>query len=503
MNFESILNNLLTSGFGIRNSHLVRRIRVLNVLQVALALISPTIGLFYFYIGVPYLFYISVITCLLMIFGIILLRKTRNIIIGGNYTVFVLWAGISTLTWKTGVFTFEGFMNPSWMLSAGLVLLAVFLNGYPSGTVWAGIVFIQTGILMYLFRTGYPFDNLIPSNIALIYYAGTYMVGLLLILLFAFLFEREKNETMHREEEKALAIRKTKRFMDEIFDRYPLPTFVIDKKHRVVQWNQACQEASRIPKEDILGKKVWEGFAVDDRGTVADILLENVDSINEDRSDLIISKTNSGWFETEAILPKFGEGQPVIITAAPISDNNGMVRGAIQAIREVKYFPKEPGIPDYLNKTFPRPVYAIDLRGKITSWNKACEDIFGYTADQMIGKSPLTIVADRYKPLFKAMFSRVLKGESFKKLEWKYNSGKGKPIYVFASAFPSKSIDGEYQECIVDNTDVSDLWLKMTRSSRFAAESNEKLKTLSKDYNLLKKNLATFIRKKEKPEISP
>ena len=500
MNLESILNNLITSGIKLSDPDIIRKYKVLNIFQLALIMLAPIMGLFYFYIGATPLFYTSIATGIFMIGGIALLRKTKNIVLVGNYAVFILWATISIIAWNTGAISFEGVINPSWLLNAGLILFAIFLNGYLSGTIWATIVFIETGIIIILYRNGHQFPNLISPEITATYFMGTYLICLLAILLFAFLFEREKSEALIREHEKSSTIRESKRYMDDIFDRYPLPTFVLDRSHRVIQWNRACRELSGIPTEEILGKEVWDGFMINDQGSIADIVIEDIDSIIEDFSDSIVSQADSGWFEMDTYLPKLKDGRRVIITAAPIFDKNGFVRGAIQTIQEVKKIPTESGTQDYLDETFPKPVFSIDSKGKIKFWNKACVNAYGYEASQMLGKSPLHLVAKRYRNLFKDTLIKVLKGETFTKVEWRYMSDKGKPIYVMARVFPSQVKEEEEVECVIVNTDVTELRLKLKKISRYAAESNDKFKNLSEEHALLKKNIATFIRKKDTQE---
>ena len=502
MNLESILNNFITSGIKLPDPDVIRKHKVLNIFQLVLIMLAPILGLFYFYIGAMPLFYTSAITGIAMIGGIVLLRKTKNIVLVGNYVVFFLWIAISIIAWNTGAITYEGVINPSWVLNAGLILLAIFLNGYLSGTVWATIVFVQTGIVIYLFRAGHPFPNLIPPEITVTYFMGTYLICLLAILLFAFLFEREKSEALIREHEKSSTIRESKRYMDDIFDRYPLPTFVLDKSHRVIQWNRACMELSGIPPEEILGREVWDGFKVNDKGSIADIVIEDIHSILENYSDSMISQTDSGWFEMDTFLPQLKDGQRAIITAAPIFDKNGTIRGAIQTIQELKKIPTQGGTQDYLDETFPKPVFRVDSNGKINFWNKACVDTFGYDASQMLGNSPLRLVAKRYRHLFKDTYIKVLKGESFAQVEWRYTSDKGKPVYVMAMVFPAQDENGEGMECVVVNTDITELRLKLKKISHYAAESNEKFKNLSEEHDLLKKNIATFIRKKDDTDTS-
>jgi len=497
MNLESILENILTSGLTLTDPDLLRRFRVLNILQIVFLLLSPFLGLFYFYLGAILLFYTVIIAALLMACGVVILRITKNIVLVGNYAVFVLWAVISIISWNTGAITYEGVLNPTWLLNAGLILLAIFLNGYLSGTIWSSVVFVQTGILIYMFRSGHLFQNLLPTEIMGTYYMGVYLVCLLVILVFAFLFEKEKSDALIREQEKSQTLRESKRYMDDIFDRYPLPTFVLDKSHRVIQWNRACQELSGIYPEQILGKRVWEGFHTSEEKSIADLVLDDIDSIGRIFGDSLISDIDTGWFEMDTFLPKLKEGKRAIVTAAPIMDNNGIMRGAIQTIQEVKKIPLEGGKPEYLDESFPEPVFSIDAEGKIDFWNKACEHAFGYESSQIHGKSPLSLVAKNYRPLFKDTLIRVLKGESFTNRQWKYISGEGKPIYVLARVFPSQSTEDNGVVCIILNTDITDIRLKLKKMSLYAAESNEKFKALSEEHDLLKKNIATFIRKKD------
>ncbi|MBW2609216.1 MAG: PAS domain S-box protein [Deltaproteobacteria bacterium] len=501
MNLESLLKNIITSGIDLSAPDTIRRIKALNIFQLAFIMLAPVVGLFYFYIGAVPLFYTAIIAGLLMISGIFVLRKTKNMALAGNYAIFILWATIFMIAWNTGAITYEGVIKPSWILNAGLILLAIFLNGYLSGTVWTTIVFLQTGIVIYLYRMGYQFPNLIPMEITATYSMGTYLICILAILLFAFLFEKEKSEALSREQEKSHALRESKRYIDDIFDRSPLPTFIIDNSHRVIQWNLACQELTGVPAEEILGKEVWEGFTLDDHGSIADMIIGDIDSITENYKDSIVSMTDSGWFEFDMFFPKLQGGQRVIVTAAPIFDDNGMVRGAIQTIQELsKLRTGEEITENCMGESFPKPVFRIDPQGKINFWNKACEDHFGFTSEQMLGNSPFSFIAKGYRPIFKDTIIKVFKGESFANKEWRYQSNKGKPVYVMARAFPLQTANGKGKDCIIVNTDITDLKLKVKRFRHYAAESKEKLKSLSEEYDLLKKNIASFIRKKDVQE---
>lgn len=497
MNLESILKNLVTSGIGLSDPDLSRKFVVLNIFQLFIIMLTPLLGLFYFYIGAMFLFNAAIISGFLMALGIFILRKTKNITISGNYAVFVLWAFLSVISYKTGAMTVEGIINPSWLLNAGLILFSIFINGYKSGTIWAMIIFIETGVIIYLFRSGYQFVNMIPPDLTSVYFMGVYLCCLLIILLFAILFEREKNEAFKREQEKSNTIRESKKYMDSIFDRYPLPTFVLDRRHRVIQWNRACVEVSGISCEGILGKEVWEGFRINEQGSVADIILEDIDSINDIFKDEIMS-SDKEWIEINTCLPGLKDGTKAIITAAPILDDSGMIKGAIQTIQDLKQISAETGDGRDLSEgKFPEPVFKIDENGKISFWNESCKKLLGYDPEDILGKSPLVFVAKNYREIFKNAFIKAVKGEQFSPQEFRYTSASGKPVYVKTKIFSGKGPENEILECIVINTDITELRLKLKKLRKIAAESNERYKGLSEEYDLLKKNIANFIRKKE------
>lgn len=190
-----------------------------------------------------------------------------------------------------------------------------------------------------------------------------------------------------------------------------------------------------------------------------------------------------------------------MITVAPIKDNNGTVKGAIQTIQEIKELHPESGMKknslfSLTEESFVYPVFRIDSEGKINFWNRACEEKFGYTSSQLLGKSPLTFVSKQHRTHFRNVVIRAFKEESVLDNEWKYYDSKGKSLYVLTKVYSLKASDGEGKECYVVNTNITDLRLKLKNAELSVLEAKEKLKNLSEDYNLLKKNIASFIRKK-------
>ncbi|MCD4717098.1 MAG: PAS domain-containing protein [Desulfobacterales bacterium] len=499
---NALFNNFLTSGLKLADIDTLRKVRVLNIFELVFIIVAPLLGLFYLNIGALLLFYICVIAGLTGLGVMLVLRLSKNLTLSSNLTVFVLWAVFIIIRWNSGGMSPQGLILLSWVWNAVLILLAIFLTGYMWGTIWACLVFMESGLSVILFRTGHQFINLIPPEISPVYSMGLYLTGLLAILLFAFLFEKERADANMREQEKSRMIADSRKYMDNIFERLPVPTFVLDISHRVVEWNRACHELTGIAPRDILGKPVWEGFSLDEEGSVADKLLDNPDVLYEKYSESIISMTDSGSFSVEALLPKLKGGMRASIKASPILDEDGNVKGAIQIIQGVQEDNAEPKAgSDHVSPSIEDsgyPAFRVDSKGKIASWNRACERSFGYPESQVLGKNALSLVSKAYRPNFRDTILRVLKGESFKGLEWKYGNSKDKSVYMIVRVQPAPAPSGKVEECVVINTDITALKLRLKNAGRRAIESEEKLKKLTESYTLLTKNIAAIIRKKKK-----
>jgi PAS domain S-box-containing protein len=384
-------------------------------------------------------------------------------------------------------------------LNGSLILLAVLIMGYFHGSLWTMVMFVQAGIIVYLYQSRFQFPNLLPMEMTALYHLGTFMIGFLILVLIGFLFEREREEALLREIGKAQALRESVKVIDDILERTPVATFMIDRNHRIVQWNPACQALTGVPAGDILGKGAWEGFRMGQEGSLADILLNEPGAVEDRFREAILSKSESGWYEMDALLPHFKKGRRVLISAGVLVDETGAVRGAIQTVREVPGTSLEGSLSDsgQVNEAFVSPVYKVNVRGTISSWNRGCEETFGYPTNEMIGRNAADLVSARYRALFEEAVTKAFQGETSGTKTWRCQHREGKPVFVTAKVYPLQPGNGGEQECAVVNADVTDIAVRLIKSESEAAETKEKLKTLSEEHDLLKKNIASFIRKKE------
>lgn len=134
------------------------------------------------------------------------------------------------------------------------------------------------------------------------------------------------------------ALRQSENTLQAIITGSPIPQFVIDKEHRVIQWNQALAVYSRIPAEEIIGTdQQWRAFYPDKRPCIADLIVDGVDiSHGSYHENYQPSSLIEGGFQAIDFFPTMGnEGSWLFFTAAPIRDDQGRVIGAVETLEDV------------------------------------------------------------------------------------------------------------------------------------------------------------------------
>ena len=82
------------------------------------------------------------------------------------------------------------------------------------------------------------------------------------------------------------------------------------------------------------------------------------------------------------------------------------------------------------------------LDGTLTSWNKAAEQIFGYTADEAVGRSVLMLIPDHLRDEEKMILSKIRNGERIQHYETVRMAKDGRLINVSLTVSPIKGDDG-------------------------------------------------------------
>jgi len=86
--------------------------------------------------------------------------------------------------------------------------------------------------------------------------------------------ELEKAESKREKVEKALI--ETEQRLYSIIEGSPIPAFMIGKDHRIIYWNKALEELSRIKAREVIGtRQQWRAFYNTKRPCMADLLVNH------------------------------------------------------------------------------------------------------------------------------------------------------------------------------------------------------------------------------------
>jgi len=199
--------------------------------------------------------------------------------------------------------------------------------------------------------------------------------------------------------------------LDKIIQGSPVPTFVIDREHRVTHWNRACEVVLHYPAAKMIGSRdQWRPFYPHSRPVMADLVVSrDIDAVatfydgKYRRSPLI-----PGSYEAEDFFPNIGPGGTwLYFTAAPLLDSNGELIGAIETLQDITLrkradeallheHEKQRAIIEH----FPCGITLIDEELRVTRYNEEFRRLVGLPSEIFAAGAPdlqsiLRVAADR------------------------------------------------------------------------------------------------------------
>ncbi|MEN6464657.1 MAG: PAS domain S-box protein [Syntrophaceae bacterium] len=264
-----------------------------------------------------------------------------------------------------------------------------------------------------------------------------------------FLREREKwQEDLARE----------KRKVEGIIEGSPIASFVIDRNHKIIFWNKACEELTGLRGEDMIGTdNQFMPFYPEKRPVIADIIVDqDLDqglTLFYGEKEVQPHAIIEGAYEASDFYPNLGGGRHLYFLAAPIYDENGEVIAAIETLQDVSREKQleldltnnAANLQDELNKNItlkrtiegiiegsPIATFVIDKNHKIILWNKACTELTGFEGREMIGTSR------QYEPFYnekRSVIADVIVDNDMEGLKKYYGKRQMQPSTVVKGAF--------------------------------------------------------------------
>ncbi len=224
------------------------------------------------------------------------------------------------------------------------------------------------------------------------------------------------------------ALRESEQQLNRIINGSPIPTFVIGKDHRVLYWNKALEEMSRIRFEDIAGTgEHWRAFYGKERPCIADVLVdENFERMDDWYAGKYIrSRLIDEAYEATDFFPDLGsEGKWLRFTAAVIRDSQGGVIGAVETLEDITEQKYAEELYRSMANNAQIGVYIVQ-EGRIVFNNAHIPRYSGYTNEELSGSRIIEYVHPEDRGRVRQSALSMLKGESSEPYEYRIIDREG------------------------------------------------------------------------------
>lgn len=176
------------------------------------------------------------------------------------------------------------------------------------------------------------------------------------------------------------------------------------------------------------------------------------------------------------LVARDGSHCPIDDSAAPIRDVDGNIAGVVLVFRDVTEARKSERDARFLAsivETSDDAIVTKDINGIITSWNSSAERIFGYTAEEAVGK-PVAMLAPPDRPNeMRSILTQIRSGKRVDHFDTVRRAKDGRLIPISLTVSPIRDVDGEIIGASKIARDISD----RKRAEEIIQEEKARLRT--------------------------
>src|SRR5215831_2146823 len=252
------------------------------------------------------------------------------------------------------------------------------------------------------------------------------------------------------------------RFSDLIVNSLPGVFYLIKDGGQFPRWNNSLEEVSEYSGEEISKMSPLDFFGEADKPMIA---------------ERIRQVFTNGAATAEADLVTKGGGKiPYFFTGRRIEfDRNPCLIGmGIDVTRRQKAEMAQSYLAAIV-ESCDDVIVSMSLDGVITSWNKGAEMTFGYSAEEVVGKTIMVLIPPELAQEEEEILVKLREGRSVEHFETEWVRKDGSRIQISATVSPIRSADGE----IVGASEIAHDITERKREESVLRESEERFHALA------------------------
>jgi PAS domain S-box-containing protein len=250
----------------------------------------------------------------------------------------------------------------------------------------------------------------------------------------------------------------------------------------ITSWNPAAERMYGYSSEEVVGKSI-------DRLTPEHLMAE---------TGAVVAKVRAGQrverLETVGVR-KDGAVFPASVTISPIRDADGAIIGASAVHRDVTEQRRAFEVGQRMEaivESSDDAIIAITLEGIVTSWNPAAERLFGYTTEEIIGKSAEAVTPEDRPDEMTDILAKVKAGKHIDHLETIRVRKDGAVFPVSLTVSPICDADGATVGASMISRDMAELKHAVRYARSLIEAALDPLVTISPEGKITDVNEATI-----------
>ena len=235
--------------------------------------------------------------------------------------------------------------------------------------------------------------------------------------------------------------------VDAVVEALPCAVVAVDAGSRIVRVNASAEQLFGYRRDQVIGE------------TIA-LLLPEGHPYNDDVLGHYVQHPRSSPVSTTvewAGRRHDGTEFPIDVTISPLPlpDGDGVLL-AIQAATKSQEIAERLAILEAFVETSEDAVFSHDAEGRITSWNRSSERIFGYLKEEILGRCSTILFPGHLVDEAKLVFATVAAGDRVDRFETEIQRKDGMPIPISLSLCPLFEADGRLTAAVLIARDVTE-----------------------------------------------